>query len=163
MSFSTTASAHTASTVQIAFRYLLAGLFILAVGSIAFAAFGVFDAIHQAGNGPISKTAIEHRFAIHIAVGSVTVLVMLLLPIIAWRGHLGSAMLKWSEMLAALGLIRAALGTAVSVPALGLFHGLLAAAIVAITGALTHRTWTQRQPAATQAPPTSDTASNDTA
>jgi heme A synthase len=136
------------NTGQIAFRWLTAGLFILAVGSIAFATFGVFDAIDKAGSGPITKKTIEHGYAIHIAVGSVTVLVMLLLAIVAWRGRLGTTMLKWSGILAALGIIQAILGSAESVPALGLLHGLLAAAIVVITGALSHRAWTDHDPPA---------------
>ena len=77
MSFAARAEARTVNTGQIAFRWLTAGLFILAVGSIAFATFGVFDAIDKAGSGPITKKTIEHGYAIHIAVGSVTVLVML--------------------------------------------------------------------------------------
>ena len=136
MSFAARAEARTVNTGQIAFRWLTAGLFILAVGSIAFATFGIFDAIDKAGSGPITKKTIEHGYAIHIAVGSVTVLVMLLLPIVAWRGRLGTTMLKWSGILAE------------SVPALGLLHGLLAAAIVVISGALSHRAWTDHDPPA---------------
>jgi heme A synthase len=71
---------------------------------------------------------------------------MLLLPIIAWRGRLGTTALKWSGIVAALGIIQAILGSAESVPALGLLHGLLAAAIVAITGALSYQAWTEHKP-----------------
>jgi heme A synthase len=140
---------------QVAFRWLTAGVFILAVGSIAFAGFGVFDAIHNAGSGPVTKKTIEHGYAIHIAVGSVTVLAMLALPIIAWRGRLGTTILMWSCILAALGIIQAIVGSAESVPALGLLHGLLAAAIVVITGTLSHRAWTGHE--LRQSPP-ADTA-----
>ena len=142
------------SAGQIAFRWLTAGVFGLALASIAFAGFGVFDAIEKAGSGPVTKKTIEHGYAIHVALGSATVLVMLLLPIIAWRAHLGTMLLKWSGILAALGIIQAILGSAESLPALGLLHGLLAAAIVLITGALSHRAWTgnDRLPAANTPP-----------
>jgi heme A synthase len=124
------------------FRWLTAALFILTVAAIAFATFGAFDAIHKAGNDPITRKAIENGYAIHIALGSATVLAMLLLPIVAWRGHLGPTNLKWSGALATLGIIQAILGSGESVPALGLLHGLVAVAIVVVTGALAHRTWT---------------------
>lgn len=131
-------SRHARST----FRWLTAALFILTLAAIAFATFGAFDAIHKAGNDPVTRKAIESGYAIHIALGSATVLAMLLLPIVAWRGHLGPTNLKWSAALATLGIIQAILGSGQSVPALGLFHGLVAVAIVVVTGALTHRTWT---------------------
>jgi heme A synthase len=93
----------------------------------------------------------KHGYAIHIAVGSAIVLVMLLLPIVAWRGRLGPAKLKWSWMLAALGILQAILGSGESIPTLGLLHGLVAVVIVAASGALAHRTWTD-DPAPTPSP-----------
>ncbi len=68
MPFAVRAEPRTRNTGRIAFRYVLVSVFVLAVGSIAFAALGVFDAIHQAGSGPITKKTIEHGYAIHIAV-----------------------------------------------------------------------------------------------
>jgi len=135
------------------FRWLTAAVFILTAAAIAFASFGVFDAIHKAGNDPITRKAIENGYSIHIALGSTTVLAMLMLPIVAWRGHLGPTTLKWSGALATLGTIQAILGSGESVPALGLLHGLVAVAIVLVTGALAHRTWTDN--------PTPSTASRD--
>jgi heme A synthase len=108
---------------QRTFRWLTAALFVLTVAAIAFATFGAFDAIH-------------------IAVGSAIVLVMLLLAIVAWRGRLGPTTLKWSGVLAALGILQAILGSGESVPTVGLLHRLIAAVMIVASGALAHRTWT---------------------
>ncbi len=138
---------------QSTFRWLTAALFALTVAAIAFATFGAFDTIHKAGNAPITKKTIENGYAIHIAVGSAIVLVMLLLPIVAWRGRLGATKLKWSLVLSALGILQAILGSGESVPTLGLLHGLVAVVIVVASGALAHRTWTD-DPAPTRSPDT---------
>lgn len=140
-------SRHARST----FRWLTAALFVLTVAAIAFATFGAFDTIHKASKAPITKKAIENGYAIHIAVGSAIVLVMLLLPIVAWRGRLGTTTLTWSGVLAALGILQAILGSGESVPTLGLLHGLVAVVIVAASGALAYRTWTDDS-ARTQSP-----------
>jgi hypothetical protein len=134
---------------QTTFRWLTAALLIVTVATIAFATFGAFDAIHKAGNDPITSKAIENGYAIHIALGSATVLAVLLLPVVAWTGHLGPTSLNWSGALATLGIIEAILGSCESVPALGVLHGLVVVAIVLVTGALAHRTWTDTPGAAT--------------
>jgi hypothetical protein len=138
--------------VRAIFRWITAVLFVAIVLEIGFAGYGAFDAVHKAAKMPITKKAIESGFDIHVAFGSVIVLAMLVLLIIAATGHAGPTKLKWSAALAALGVVQAILGSATSVPALGVLHGLVAVTIFVVAGILSHRTWTEdRGPVVPQA------------
>jgi hypothetical protein len=133
------------------FRWFTAVLFVAIVAEIGFAGYGAFDAIHNAAQKAITKKAIQSGFDIHDALGSVIVLAMLMLLIVAATGRVGPTKLKWASVLAALGIVQAVLGSATSVPALGLLHGLDAIAIFVVAGMLAHRTWTE-DPASVVAP-----------
>jgi hypothetical protein len=69
------------------FRWFTAVLFVAIVAEIGFAGYGAFDAIHNGAKEAITKKAIQSGFDIHDALGSVIVLAMLMLLIVAATGH----------------------------------------------------------------------------
>lgn len=125
-----------------AFRWLSAVLFGLVVVQVALAAFGAFDAVHKADKNSISKKAIENGFTAHGIVGSLIVLLMLVLLIVALAGRLGPEQTRFAGLIFGLGVLQYLLGVvSPSAPVLGLLHGLNALAIFATTGVLARRTW----------------------
>ena len=124
------------------FRWLSAILFILVVVQVAFAAFGAFDAVHKADKVAISKKTIENGFNVHGALGTLIVILMLVLLIVAAVGRLGPALVKFAGGIFALGVIQFLLGVvSTSAPAVGFLHGLNALLIFSATGLLAHRMW----------------------
>ncbi|HEV3319117.1 MAG TPA: DUF6220 domain-containing protein [Solirubrobacteraceae bacterium] len=135
--------------MKTAFRWLTAVLFVAIVCQVGFAGYGAFDAIHKAENGPISKKTIEDTFNAHGFLGTLIVLVMLVLLIVAAAGRVGDSYLKWSGGIFLLGVLQAVLGAvSPSVPPLGFLHGLNALAIYAAVALLAHRVWTESRAAA---------------
>ena len=131
--------------VRNVFRWLSAILFAAVVVQVALAAFGGFDAVHKADKVSISKKTIENGFNAHGLVGTIIVIAMLVLLIVAAAGRLGPTQVKWAGGIFALGVIQYLLGVvSTSAPVLGLLHGLNALLIFAATGLLAHRTWTRR-------------------
>jgi len=131
--------------VRSAFRWLTAVLFTLVVVQVALAAFGGFDAVHKAKHVSISKKMIEDSFNAHGLVGTLIVLVMLILLIVAAAGRIGPQQTKFVGLIFALGVLQYILGVvSTSAPVVGLLHGLNALAIFSTSGMLAHRTWTAR-------------------
>ena len=129
--------------MRTAFRWLSAILFILVVVQIGFAAFGAFDAVHKADKVAISKKTIEDGFGVHAAIGSLILIVMLVLLIMAAAGRCGPDVVKLSAGIFALGVIQLLLGlVSTSAPAVGFLHGVNALLIFSATGLLAHRMWT---------------------
>ena len=121
-------------------------LFVAIVVQVGFAAYGAFDAIHKAEKGPISQKTIEDSFNAHGFLGSLIVLVMLVLLIVAAAGRLGGLYVKWAGGILLLGIAQAILGgVSTSVPALGFLHGVNALAIYAAVAMLAHRVWTEER------------------
>ena len=141
--------------VRNTFRWLSATVFGLVVVQVALAAFGAFDAVHKADKMPISKKAIEDGFSAHGIVGTLIVLLMLVLLIVALVGRPGPEQTKLAGLIFGLGVIQLLLGlVSTSAPLLGLLHGLNALAIFSTTGLLAHRAWTaQGRPAEVAQPP----------
>jgi len=138
--------------MKTAFRWLTAVLFVAIVCQVGFAGYGAFDAIHKAENGPISQKTLEDTFNAHGFLGTLIVLVMLVLLIVAAAGRVGDKYVKWSGGIFLLGILQAVLGgVSTSVPALGFLHGLNALAIYAAVALLAHRVWTESR-ATTAAP-----------
>ena len=138
------------------FRWLSAIVFVLVVVQVAFAAFGGFDAVHKADKVSISKKTIENGYNVHGAIGTLIVALLIVLLIVAAAGRLGPMLVRWSGVLAGLGVIQYLLGVvSTSAPSVGILHGLDALAIFAGTGALAHRLWTagERAAARAEAPP----------
>lgn len=141
--------------VRNGFRWLSAILFAAVVVQVALAAFGAFDAVHKADKVVISKKTIENGFNAHAALGTVIVIAMLVLLIVAVAGRVGPTQVRWAGGIFVLGVIQFALGVvSTSVPVVGLLHGLNALLIFSATGLLAHRTWTRGAAEArpTQAP-----------
>jgi heme A synthase len=131
-----------------AFRWLTAILFVAIVCQVGFAGYGAFDAIHKAESGPISQKTLEDTFNAHGFLGTVIVLVMLVLLIVAAAGRVGERYVKWSGGIFLLGVLQAVLGAvSPSVPPLGFLHGLNALAIYAAVALLAHRVWTESRTA----------------
>jgi hypothetical protein len=128
--------------VRTTFRWLSAILFILVVVQVGFAAFGAFDAVHKADKVAISKKTIENGFNVHGALGTLIVILMLVLLIVAAVGRLGPALVKFAGGIFAFGVIQFLLGVvSTSAPAVGFLHGLNALLIFSATGLLAHRMW----------------------
>ena len=73
------------------FRYLTSILFATVVGQVALAGYGAFYAVDKADDdNSVSKDAIEHGFNAHAILGTIIVVVMLVLLIVALAGRLGS-------------------------------------------------------------------------
>lgn len=123
---------------------------------VGVAGYGAFNAIHKADNTSVSKKTIEDGFNAHAALGTLILVVMLALLIVAAAGRLGSASIKWSGAIVVLGILQMVLGVvSTSVPWLGFLHTVNALAIYAAAALLAHRTWTEhRGPATTAAPAT---------
>jgi hypothetical protein len=136
-----------------AFKYLTSLLFVAVVVQVALAGYGAFNATSKAeDDGSVTKHAVESGFDAHAVLGTVILVVMLVLVIVALLGRLGSPWLKWSGAIFVLGILQllfAALGEAV--PALGFLHAVNALAIYAAAALLAHRAWTQRPQATTAA------------
>ncbi|HTB50035.1 MAG TPA: DUF6220 domain-containing protein [Solirubrobacteraceae bacterium] len=128
------------------FRWLTSVLFVAIVVQVGLSGYGAFNAIHKAENASVSKKTIEDGFNAHAALGSVIVLVMILLLLVALLGQLGPASVKWSAALVLLGIVQLILGVvSTSVPALGFLHTVNALAIYAASALLAHRTWTEHR------------------
>lgn len=128
-----------------AFKYLTSVLFVAVVVQVALAGYGVFYALHKANDaGSVTKNAFDQGFDAHAVLGTVLLVVMLALVLVAVAGRLGSTALKYSVGLLAAGILElvfADLGR--SVPVLGFLHVLNALAIYAAAALLAHRTWTR--------------------
>jgi hypothetical protein len=125
-----------------AFRWLSAILFVAVVVQIALAAFGAFDAVHKAEHVSISKKAIEDGFTAHAILGTLILVVMLVVLIVAAAGRLDSAVVGLAGAIFVLGIVQMLLGAvSTSAPVLGLLHGLNALAIFTLTGLQAHRGW----------------------
>lgn len=139
--------------VRSVFRWCTAVLVVAILAQIGFAGYGAFNAIHKAANAPITKKAIENGFDIHGALGTLIVVAMLVLLIVAATGRVGATKLKWSAVLAVLGIVQYVLGAAsTSVPVLGFLHALNALVILGIAAYLVHQTWTRTEDRASAAP-----------
>ncbi|HTR72860.1 MAG TPA: DUF6220 domain-containing protein [Solirubrobacteraceae bacterium] len=124
------------------FRWLTAIVFALVVVQVGLAAFGAFDAVHKSESAAIGKKTTEDAFGAHAILGSLIVLLMVVLLIVAAIGSLGDAKVKWAGAIVGLGIVQYLLGVvSTSAPALGFLHGVNALAIFVATGMLSHRTW----------------------
>jgi heme A synthase len=128
------------------YRWLTAIIFALVVIQIGLAAYGAFDDIHKSESAPIAKKTTEDAFGAHAILGSVIVLLMIVLLILAAAGRMDTAKVRWAGILVGLGILQYILGVvSPSAPAVGFLHGVNALAIFAATGMLAHRTWTSEK------------------
>ena len=129
--------------VRTTFRYLTSVLFVALVVQVGLAGFGAFNAVHKADKGVlVSKKTIENGFDAHAALGTVILVVMLIMLIVAAAGRLGPTQVRFAAVLFGLGVLQIILGlVSTSAPALGFLHGINALAIYAVSALLAHRTW----------------------
>lgn len=123
------------------FRWLANVLFVAVVIQVGLAAYGAFNAIHKAEHVRITKKTIENGFDPHGIVGTLILVVMLALVIVALAGRLGPFSVRLAGIAFGLGILQLILGiVSTSAPAVGFLHGVNALAIFAVTGLLAHRT-----------------------
>ncbi|MDX6479779.1 MAG: hypothetical protein QOG85_289 [Gaiellaceae bacterium] len=128
------------------FNVLSSLLFLAVVIQVGLAGYGVFDALHKAKSGPVTKEMIENGFDPHGLVGTAVLGLMVLLVLAAAAGRLGQTWLTWSVGLLVLGVIQMILGVvSPSLPWLGFVHGINALAIYAGAALLAHRAWTRKK------------------
>jgi hypothetical protein len=128
------------------FNVLSSLLFAAVVIQVGLAGYGVFNALHKAKSGPVTKEMIESGFDPHGLVGTVVLGLMVLLVVTAAVGKSRQPWLKWSVALLVLGVIQMILGVvSSSVPVLGFVHGVNALAIYAVAALLAHRAWTREK------------------
>lgn len=120
-----------------AFR-LTASLTALAVViQVGLAGYGAFDAIDKAGTGSITKKTIEGGFDPHGVVGTIVLVLMLALLILALAGRTNVRVVALLFVLGLLQMLFGYLGTKAAW--VGFVHGVNALAIAGIAGALAGR------------------------
>ena len=128
-----------------AFKSLTSLLFVAVVVQVALAGYGSFYAVDKSDDtGSVSKSAVEHGFNAHAALGTIIVVLMLVLVIVAAVARLGKPWVQWTAGIFGLGIVQmllAWLGSAVA--ALGFLHAVNALAIYAAVALLAHRAWTK--------------------
>jgi hypothetical protein len=146
--------------VRSSFRWLTSVLFVALVVQVGLAGYGAFNAIHKADKVPVSKKTIEDGFNAHGALGTIILVVMLALLIVAAAGHLGTTNIRLAAAIFALGVLQLILGIAsTSAPVLGFLHTVNALAIYAASAMIAHRAWTaDRVPPAAAAADAAPTA-----
>ncbi len=131
------------------FKILTSLTFAAVVIQVGLAGYGVFNALHKAKSGPVTKSTIENGFDPHGLVGTVVLALIVLLLLTAALGKL--EWLRMTVILLVLGVVQLILGTvSSSVPWLGFLHGVNALAIYAIAGLLAHQAWTRKPAAPTE-------------
>ncbi|MCW3067865.1 MAG: hypothetical protein JWL67_490 [Solirubrobacterales bacterium] len=139
-----------------AFRWLTSILFAAIVVQVGLAGYGAFEAINKAEHTPVAKKAIEDGFNAHSALGSVILVVMLALLIVALVGRLGRNNVRWSAAVLLLGILQFVLGVvSTSVPWIGFLHTVNALALYAGSALLAHTAWTKGRRAEASASATS--------
>ncbi|HEY2373935.1 MAG TPA: hypothetical protein VGH82_15540 [Gaiellaceae bacterium] len=132
--------------MRAAFKYLTSLLFLAIVVQVGVAAVGAFNAIDKAGKDTtITKKQIENGFDPHGLFGTIVLLLILLVVIVAFAAKVDPLMKRIASGLVVLGALQvlfAWLGTK-SAPA-GFLHGINALAIYGAAAVLAHRAWTQR-------------------
>jgi hypothetical protein len=128
------------------FKYLTSLLFLAIVVQVGVAAVGAFNAIDKADSDKtITKKQIENGFDPHGLFGTIVLLLILIVVILAYVAKVDPMMKRIASGLVVLGALQvffAWLGTK-SAPA-GFLHGINALAIYGAAAVLAHRAWTQR-------------------
>ena len=123
------------------YRWFATVLFAAVLVQVGAAGYGIFHAVKKVDdNGSITKKSLEDGFGFHAALGSIIVIAMVVLLIATAAGRLGRTKLRWTGILALMGvaqMIFAWIGG--SVPALGFLHPLNALGIAAVSGMMASR------------------------
>jgi hypothetical protein len=124
-----------------AFRIIATLLSLAVVVQVGLAGYGAFNAIDKADTGSATKQTIENGFDPHGIVGTIVVLLMVVLVIVALIGRIK---IRIATLLLVLGIVQMLLawgGT--SAAWVGFFHGINALAIAGVAGSLAGEEWRQ--------------------
>ena len=125
------------------YRWFTAIILAAVLVQVGTAGYGIFHAVKKADDdGSVTKKSLEDGFGFHAALGTIIIIAMIVLLIATAAGRLGRSKLKWTGLLALLGIaqmIFAWIGG--SVPALGFLHPLNALAIAAVPGMMASHAW----------------------
>jgi hypothetical protein len=131
--------------MRAAFKYLTSLLFLAIVVQVGVAAVGAFNALDKTDHGKtITHKQIDNGFDPHGLFGTIVLLLILIVVIVAWVGKVDPMMRRIASGLVVLGALQvffAWLGTK-SAPA-GFLHGINALAIYGAAAVLAHRAWTR--------------------
>lgn len=125
--------------MRTAFRIVASLTALAVVVQVGLAGYGSFDAIDKADNASITKKSIENGFDPHGVVGTIVLVLLLALLILALLGRMN---VRTAAILFVLGLLQmlfAYLGTKAAW--VGFLHGVNALAIAGIAGSLAGGLW----------------------
>jgi hypothetical protein len=133
--------------LRTAYRYLAALIFLGVLAQIGAAGYGAFYASkHLEDKGDtLGHEPWDNAWNAHGIIGTVVIIAMVVLLVIALLARLGRPAIWLPLALAVAGVVQmglAALGTAV--PGLGFLHPLNALVIFTLSGLIAHRTWRAR-------------------
>jgi Family of unknown function (DUF6220) len=133
--------------LRTAYRYLAALIFLGVLAQIGAAGYGAFYASkHLEDKGDtLGHEPWDNAWNAHGIIGTVVIIAMVVLLVIALLARFGRPAIWLSLALAVAGVVQmglAALGTAV--PGLGFLHPLNALVIFTLSGLIAHRTWRAR-------------------
>ena len=130
-----------------AFRIIASLLSLAVVVQVGFAGYGAFNAIDKADNASVSKKTIENGFDPHGFLGSIILVLMIVLVVIALIGRIK---IRTAAILLALGIVQMLLAWgATSASWVGFFHGVNALLIAGIAGSLAGAEWREARVAST--------------
>ena len=130
-----------------AFRFTASLLSLAVVVQVGFAGYGAFHAIDKADHASVTKKTIENGFDPHGFLGSIIVVLMIVLVVIALVGRIK---IRVAAILLALGIVQMLLAWgASSVAWVGFFHGVNALLIAGLAGSLAGAEWREARVAST--------------
>jgi hypothetical protein len=125
--------------MRTAFRLVATLTALAVVVQVGFAGYGAFNAIDKADDASVTKKTIENGFDPHGFLGSLIVLLMVILVVIALVGRIK---MRIAAILLALGIVQMLLAWGATGAAwVGFFHGVNALAIAGIAGSLAGAEW----------------------
>lgn len=128
---------------RVAYRFWAAVVFIAVIVQVGAAGYGAFAADHKADKtNALTHKQFDHGFNFHIAFGYLIFFGSLFLVVFALAGRLGRRRVMQAVGAPVLVVIAIALALAgESVPAIGIFHPIVAFLIVGLTGSLAFQAW----------------------
>ena len=133
--------------MRTAFRIVASLTSLAVIVQVGFAGYGAFNAIDKADNASVTKKTIENGFDPHGALGSIVVLLMIVLVVLALIGRIK---IRIAAILLGLGIVQMLLAWGGTSQAwVGFFHGVNALAIAGIAGSLAGAEWREARVAST--------------
>jgi hypothetical protein len=129
--------------IRTLFRFWVGLLALAVVVQVGLAGYGAFSADHKASDhSSVTHKQFDHGFNPHIALGYLIFLATVVLLLLALIGRLGRRLVLQGLGAVVLVLLTIVLAIAGgSVPLVGVFHPLIAFAVVGLIGKLAHGEW----------------------